>query len=299
MRGLPDTLFKDRDEFERVLDAAIKKAGLKLPAPAKAILSALSERDETAAICRDEDGNPEPDPELRDTESVPLSESVEAFFFFEREVKPHVPDAWIDTDKARPEGRRGRPRRLRDQLQPLLLPLHAAPPAGGDRGRHPGDRDRHHADAGGGDLANLPPLADPDLFTVAARIPKAVVAVVSALHFHGLTTEIPHEVSIALPRGTARPKLEWPPLRVYRFSGAMYRDGIEVHERDGAQLRVYGVAKTIADCFRFRNRLGIELPLEALRTAVHERKVTPAEIQRAARHARVEAVVRPYLESLQ
>lgn len=148
-------------------------------------------------------------------------------------------------------------------------------------------------------LANLPPLADPDLFTVAARIPKAVVAVVSALHFHGLTTEIPHEVSIALPRGTARPKLEWPPLRVYRFSGAMYRDGIEVHERDGAQLRVYGVAKTIADCFRFRNRLGIELPLEALRTAVHERKVTPAEIQRAARHARVEAVVRPYLESLQ
>ncbi|MDQ7840811.1 MAG: class I SAM-dependent DNA methyltransferase [bacterium] len=98
LRTLPGTLFKDRDEFESVLDAAAKKSGLKLPAPArKAVLSALSDRDETAAICRDKDGNPEPDPELRDTESVPLSESVEAFF--EREVKPHVPDAWIDTSK--------------------------------------------------------------------------------------------------------------------------------------------------------------------------------------------------------
>ncbi len=113
LRGLPDTLFKDRAEFERVLREAARKAGLKLPAPVeKAILSALSERDETAAICRDKDGNPEPDPELRDTESVPLPEgddpadaegvpaSVRAFF--DREVRPHVPDAWIDTGKRDP-----------------------------------------------------------------------------------------------------------------------------------------------------------------------------------------------------
>jgi type I restriction enzyme M protein len=101
VRALPGLLVKDRDEFERLLDAAAKKSGVKLPAPArKAILSALSERDETAAICRDKDGNPEPDPELRDTESVPLAERVEAFF--EREVKPHVPDAWIDTSKRDP-----------------------------------------------------------------------------------------------------------------------------------------------------------------------------------------------------
>jgi len=96
--ALPDTLFKDRDAFERVLDSAAKKGGVKFPAPArKAILSALSERDETATICRDKDGQSEPDPELRDTESVPLAESIETFF--EREVKPHVPDAWIDTSK--------------------------------------------------------------------------------------------------------------------------------------------------------------------------------------------------------
>ncbi len=108
LKTLPGTIFKDRGEFNGVLSAASKKAGLKLSAPViKAILSALSERDETAGICRDKDGNPEPDPELRDTESVPLANgpdptdgdgvpaSVRAFF--NREVKPHVPDAWIDT----------------------------------------------------------------------------------------------------------------------------------------------------------------------------------------------------------
>ena len=92
---LPGTLFKDRTAFESALDEAIKAAALKIPAPVrKAILSALSERDETAEICRESDGNPEPDPELRDTENVPLSESIEAYF--EREVKPYVPDAWIN-----------------------------------------------------------------------------------------------------------------------------------------------------------------------------------------------------------
>jgi type I restriction enzyme M protein len=119
LRGLPDTLFKDRAEFERLLDASASEAGLKLPAPArKAILAALAERDETAAICRDKDGNPEPDPELRDTESVPLpagddpadAEGVPASVrdFFEREVRPHVEDAWIDTSKRDPrDGRVG------------------------------------------------------------------------------------------------------------------------------------------------------------------------------------------------
>ena len=98
LHGLPSTLYKDRDEFERVLKAAAEKADLKLAAPVlKAILSALAERDEGAASCRDKDGHPEPDPELRDSESVPLLESVESFF--EREVKPHVPDAWIDTTR--------------------------------------------------------------------------------------------------------------------------------------------------------------------------------------------------------
>ncbi len=98
VQTLPATLYKDRGEFEAALEAAARQAGAKLAAPVtRAILSALSDRDETAAICRDADGDPEPDPELRDTESVPLAEPVASFF--DREVKPHVPDAWIDTTR--------------------------------------------------------------------------------------------------------------------------------------------------------------------------------------------------------
>lgn len=98
LRTLPSGLYKDRREFDELLEASMEKAKLKFAAPIKkAILSALSEKDESAAICRDREGNPEPDPDLRDTESVPLSESIESFF--EREVRPHVPDAWIDTTR--------------------------------------------------------------------------------------------------------------------------------------------------------------------------------------------------------
>jgi predicted transcriptional regulator of viral defense system len=147
-------------------------------------------------------------------------------------------------------------------------------------------------------LTELPPLGDPDLVTVALAVPKAVVALISALHFHGLTTEIPREVSVALPRGTRTPRLSWPPLRVYHMSGEMFSFGIEEHEQDGATLRVYGAAKTVADCFRFRNRLGIDVAVEALRTALAERRFTPAQLMHAARVCRVERVIRPYLEAL-
>ena len=99
---IPQTLFKSRDEFLEAAAKVEKRSGMKLTAPLrKAVVSALSERDETAEVCRDTDGRPEPDPELRDTENVPLSESIETFF--EREVKPHVPDAWIDTSKRDPK----------------------------------------------------------------------------------------------------------------------------------------------------------------------------------------------------
>ncbi len=148
-------------------------------------------------------------------------------------------------------------------------------------------------------LADLPPLAEPDLVTVAARVPRAVIAVVSALYFHKLTTQIPHAVSVALPKGTSRPRLDWPPLRVYWFSGAMFADGIEMHERDGVTLKVYSAAKTVADCFRLRNRLGIDVAVEALRNGLDERRFTPAELLSAARTCRVANVVRPYLEAMQ
>ena len=143
LNGLPKTIVTDRKAFEGILDAAVKKAGVKLSAPTRrAVLSALSERDPTAEICLNRDGKPEPDPELRDTERVPLAEDVNAFF--EREVGPHVPDAWIDESKRDCQGRRGGRGRLRDQLQPVLLPILSSPFAGGHRGRHPGHRSGHH-----------------------------------------------------------------------------------------------------------------------------------------------------------
>jgi predicted transcriptional regulator of viral defense system len=147
-------------------------------------------------------------------------------------------------------------------------------------------------------LSELAPLREPDLATVAARVPKAVVCLISALHFHGLTPEIPHAVDIALLPGTAAPKLAWPPLTVYRFSRPMFEAGIEIHDRDGIRLRVYGPAKTVADCFRFRNRLGIEVAVTALRASLSERRVKPAEVIHFAKICRVEKIVRPFLEAL-
>ncbi len=150
VRSLPDTLFKDRDAFERVLDSAAKKAGVKLAAPVKkAILSALSERDETAAICRDAGRPPRARPgAARHGERAALGERRGVLRARGEAPRPRCLDRH---GQARPEGRPGRPRRLRDQLQPLLLPLHPAASAGGDRGGHPRHRDGHHADAGRGD----------------------------------------------------------------------------------------------------------------------------------------------------
>jgi len=148
-------------------------------------------------------------------------------------------------------------------------------------------------------LADLEPLAEPDLVIVASRIPKAVVATISALHFHGLTLEIPHAVHVAIPRGTATPRLDWPPLELYWMSADTYPAGIEEHQRDGVTLRICEPAKAVADCFKFRSRVGVDVAVEALRTGLEERHFTPAEILRKAEVCRVNSVVRPYLEAMQ
>jgi predicted transcriptional regulator of viral defense system len=148
-------------------------------------------------------------------------------------------------------------------------------------------------------LASLPPLDEPDLVTVSTRAPRAIIAAISALHFHGLTSEIPHTVSIALPKGIKRPRLDWPPLTVYWFSGPMYSEGIETHQRDGINIRIYSPVKSVVDCFRLRNRLGIDVAVEALRTGLDERRFTPGELIAMAKLCRVAGVVRPYLEAMQ
>jgi predicted transcriptional regulator of viral defense system len=147
-------------------------------------------------------------------------------------------------------------------------------------------------------IADLPPLSEPDLITVAGRVPRAVICLLSALHFHGLTVEIPHEVSIALPPGTKSPAIAHPPVRVYRFAAPMFSAGVDTHTLDGVPVRIYSPAKSVADAFRFRNRIGLDVALHAMRTGLSTRKITPADLSRFAKICRVERPMRPYLEAL-
>ncbi len=147
-------------------------------------------------------------------------------------------------------------------------------------------------------LADAVEAADPDLIVIAARIPKGVLCLVSALAFHEITTQLPHAVHVALPRGTKTPRLKRPPLRVFRFSGAAMTEGIESHRLDGVALRVYSPAKTVADCFKFRNKIGLDIALEALRECWRKKICTMDSLWKYARVCRMTNVMRPYLESL-
>jgi predicted transcriptional regulator of viral defense system len=147
-------------------------------------------------------------------------------------------------------------------------------------------------------IADAPELSDPDMATVAAKIPSAVVCLLSALNFHNLTTQIPHQVYVALPRHTTYPRLEHPPLRIFQFSKASYEAGIETKRIEGVELKVYCPAKTVVDCFKFRNQVGLDVALEALRDAWRHKRVTMDDLWRFAQVCRVTNVMRPYLESI-
>lgn len=147
-------------------------------------------------------------------------------------------------------------------------------------------------------LVDVPVTEKVDAAIVTARSPKAILCLISALDWHGFTTQVPREVQIALPPGTRAPRGEYPKVRAFRFSGPAYREGIERHNVHGLTIKVYGAAKTVADCFKFRNRIGLDVALEALRDGWRTRRFTMDEILRFARICRVERVMRPYLESL-
>jgi len=136
------------------------------------------------------------------------------------------------------------------------------------------------------------------LALVAARVPHAIVCLLSALAFHGLTTQQPAEVWIAVPPRTWRPKLDWPALRVVQASGARWTEQVEVHTVEGVQVKVYGVEKTVIDCFRFRNKIGLDVALEALREALRTRRSTPSKLLMLAKGQGVAASFRPYIEAL-
>ncbi len=147
-------------------------------------------------------------------------------------------------------------------------------------------------------VADAPAPPHLDLLTVALRVRAAVVCLVSALAFHGLTDEIPHEVMIALPRGAARPRIDQPPIRVFSFSGRGYTDGIEHHRIERIDLKVYSVTKTIVDCFRLRNRIGEDVAVKALSRALATRATRPAAVIEMAKALRIQRVISPYLQAL-
>lgn len=146
-------------------------------------------------------------------------------------------------------------------------------------------------------LSDTTPLSDPDLAVVAVKTPSAVVCLISALAFHEATTQIPHWVDLALAPGARTPKLEHPPIRVYRFGGRSLTEGVEERDIGGIAVRVFSLPKTIADCFKFRNKIGTDVAIEALRNYLRSGKYRMDDLLRFADINRVRRVMMPYIEA--
>lgn len=147
-------------------------------------------------------------------------------------------------------------------------------------------------------LVHSQPLGNPDLVTVALKVPKGVVCLISALAFHRMTTQIPHAVYLAIPANDQAPALQYPPLRLFWYSKAVYENGIVQEKLDGTQIRVYSPEKTLADCFKYRNKLGIDVCVEALNLYRRRGRMKMDLIEQYAKLCRVERVMRPYLEAV-
>lgn len=136
------------------------------------------------------------------------------------------------------------------------------------------------------------------LLEVAKRVPNGVICLISALRYHDLTLEFAPEAWIALPPGHYHPKMENLRVRYFHFSGRAFTEGIEIHQIDGVDLKVYSAAKTVADCFKFRNTVGLDVAIQALKQGWTERYFTPSELMPLARIDRVDKLIRPYLDTL-
>ncbi len=146
-------------------------------------------------------------------------------------------------------------------------------------------------------LSELPPLCNPDFVTVALRYPGAVICLVSALSYHTITTQIPHRVFVAVSRTSRPPSLEYPPLNVHRFSEPAFSSGIEEHLIDGVPVNIYSPEKTLADCFKFRNTIGMDVVLEALKLTTARKQFDLEALLTYARICRTDRVMYPYLEA--
>jgi len=147
-------------------------------------------------------------------------------------------------------------------------------------------------------LADLPAPSNPDLVNVSLQVPRGVICLISALAFHGMTDEIPRHVDVAIERGTHGNKIKYPPVKYYRYSPVSWKDGIEEHKIDGYKVKIYSPAKTVADCAKFRNRLGLPVLKYALKSALFEKKVNPKDILRHSKKCRSDKVIKPMVEAL-
>jgi predicted transcriptional regulator of viral defense system len=147
-------------------------------------------------------------------------------------------------------------------------------------------------------LSDAPLDTNHSLAEAAKRIPKGVVCLVSALAFHGLTDQLPKQVWLAIGQKNWAPKPDSQPIRIVRFTERLLNESVETHVIEGVPVKVFGIVKTIADCFRYRNKIGLSVAIEGLQEALRQRKATPGEIARQAEHGGVTTVIRPYLEAL-
>ena len=147
-------------------------------------------------------------------------------------------------------------------------------------------------------LCDMPPLGNPDLVSVALKVPRGVICLISALNFHEMTTQVPHVVHVALIPGTEPPRLEHPPVRISWFSGKVFAEGIETHDIEDVPVRIYSPEKTLADCFKHRNKIGIDVAVEALKLYRKRKSLRTDELVFYAKICRVERVMRPYLEAI-
>lgn len=147
-------------------------------------------------------------------------------------------------------------------------------------------------------LSGIPEHTQPDLVLVARKVPRGVICLISSLFFHKLTTQIPHVVYLAVKQGYKPPKIDFPPVHFYWLSAAIFDLGIEVHELNGVLIRCYSKEKTIVDCFRFRNRVGIDVAIEALKKYWQQGRPKLDLIMKFARAGRVAKIIMPYIETI-
>jgi len=147
-------------------------------------------------------------------------------------------------------------------------------------------------------VTNYTPGSHPDLVIASLQAPRGVICLISALSFHEATSEIPKLVDLAIPQGTHANRIKYPSVRFYRFASKAWKAGIEEHKIEGHSIKVYSFAKTIADCFKFRNKIGADVARDALKVAVTEKKINPKEIMQHAKICRVDNIVKPILEAI-